>query len=113
MIPCKNLWMRLKLYLDSLPDDEVVPGIEAARAIGSSRASLNGNLDYEVPEIAKRTLLVTTHGQRGTPQKRVFGNPRAIKELRRKLENQTSSYRFDSSGQKESRFSLAGVDRSC
>jgi len=114
MIPCSGLWKRAKLYLDSLPNDELRTGAELARAIGSSRVSLNANLDYEHPEVAVRTMIVSTLGHsRGTPQKRVFGNPRAIKELRRQLENQTIGSIANSGRQKESRLSMAGMDRSC
>ena len=92
MIACNGLWQRVKAYLDSLPDNEVKTGWEVANAVGSSRASLNGNLDYSHPEIESRSVIQNVAGQNGTPNRRMYGNPRAIRKLKEQLrENKAGS----------------------
>ena len=77
-----QLWPRIKKYLDSLPDDDVRTTKEVVRAIGCGESSLTNRVALESPEI--RAYWEAIPSGRG-PMIRVYGNPKAIKELRRQL----------------------------
>ena len=75
-------WVKVLAYLNKLPNDDVIPTSELSKVLGCKPDSLT---DKQAPEeLADYTERVPNNAGQNI---RVWGNPKAIKELRRQLKN--------------------------